>query len=184
MLPLYLKEKRQHHKNLGVYQMIPAYRWQASIPLHVLFLISHYCRIYAAVNWVSIVSGNGLSPIRRQVITWTNAGFLSISVKFESEFYQCHSGKCIWKCRPPEWRPFCPGRDELSDHTDLFVPHWKRATVISLPRCIHYYKHGAKLKSVWVFTPQPSGLEGYCRHGPGGRVAGRAAAKLAEPISL
>ena len=43
-----------------------------------------------------------------------------------------------------------------------------------------------------VFTPQPSGLEGYCRHGPGGRAggrvggraAGRAAAKLAEPISL
>ena len=34
------------------------------------------------------------------------------------------------------------------------------------------------------FTPQPSGLEGYCRHGPGGRAAGRAAAKLAEPISL
>ena len=39
-----------------------------------------------------------------------------------------------------------------------------------------------------LFTPQPSGLEGYCRHGPGGRAggraAGRAAAKLAEPISL
>ena len=25
-----------------------------------------------------------------------------------------------------------------------------------------------------VFTPQPSGLEGYCRHGPGGRAGGRA----------
>ena len=24
------------------------------------------------------------------------------------------------------------------------------------------------------FTPQPSGLEGYCRHGPGGRAGGRA----------
>ena len=24
-----------------------------------------------------------------------------------------------------------------------------------------------------VFTPQPSGLEGYCRHGPGGRLGGR-----------
>ena len=39
-----------------------------------------------------------------------------------------------------------------------------------------------------VFTPQPSGLEGYCRHSPGGRAGGRAvgraAAKLAEPISL
>ena len=35
----------------------------------------------------------------------------------------------------------------------------------------------------YIFTPQPSGLEGYCRHGPGGRAVGRAAAKLAEPIS-
>ena len=35
-----------------------------------------------------------------------------------------------------------------------------------------------------LITPQPSGLEGYCRHGPGGRPGGRAAAKLAEPISL
>ena len=26
----------------------------------------------------------------------------------------------------------------------------------------------------WLFTPQPSGLEGYCRHGPGGRAGGRA----------
>ena len=25
----------------------------------------------------------------------------------------------------------------------------------------------------FVFTPQPSGLEGYCRHGPGGRPGGR-----------
>ena len=26
--------------------------------------------------------------------------------------------------------------------------------------------------SLIVFTPQPSGLEGYCRHGPGGRAGG------------
>ena len=25
-----------------------------------------------------------------------------------------------------------------------------------------------------LITPQPSGLEGYCRHGPGGRAGGRA----------
>ena len=36
-----------------------------------------------------------------------------ISVKFESEFYHFHSRKCIWNCRLPKWRPFCPGRDEL-----------------------------------------------------------------------
>ena len=34
--------------------------------------------IYASVNWVIIGSGNGLSPVRRQAITWTNAALLSI----------------------------------------------------------------------------------------------------------
>ena len=34
----------------------------------------------AAVNWVSIGSGNGLSPVRRQTITWTNANLLSIGL--------------------------------------------------------------------------------------------------------
>ena len=29
--------------------------------------------IYASMNWVSIGSDNGLSPDRRQAITWTNA---------------------------------------------------------------------------------------------------------------
>ena len=33
-----------------------------------------------------------------------------ISVKFKSEFYHFHSRKCIWNCRLPKWRPFCPGR--------------------------------------------------------------------------
>ena len=30
------------------------------------------------MNWVNIGSGNGLSPVRRQAITWTNADLLSI----------------------------------------------------------------------------------------------------------
>ena len=35
-------------------------------------------RIYASVNQVATGSDNGLSPVRRQVIIWTNAGILSI----------------------------------------------------------------------------------------------------------
>ena len=36
-----------------------------------------------------------------------------------------------------------------------------------------------------LFTPQPSGLEGYCRHDAGRRAGWRAGgAKLAEPKSL
>ena len=35
-------------------------------------------RINASVNWARITSGNGLSPVRRQAITWTNVDLLSI----------------------------------------------------------------------------------------------------------
>ena len=34
--------------------------------------------MYASVNQVSIGLDNGLSPIRRQTIIWTNAGLLSV----------------------------------------------------------------------------------------------------------
>ena len=46
-------------------------------------------RIYASVNYVRIGSDNGLLPVRRQAIIWTNAAILImgplgyISVKFE-----------------------------------------------------------------------------------------------------
>ena len=40
--------------------------------------ISPWCRIYASVTRVSIGSGNGLSPIRHQAITRSNAHFLSL----------------------------------------------------------------------------------------------------------
>ena len=43
------------------------------------------CRIYASVNWVTISSGTGLSPVRHQAITWTSAGLLSfepLGIKF------------------------------------------------------------------------------------------------------
>ena len=36
-----------------------------------------------------------------------------ISVKFESEFCHFHSRKCLWKCCPPKWCPFCPSGDEV-----------------------------------------------------------------------
>ena len=36
------------------------------------------CHIYASLDWVSIGSVNGLSPVRHIAITWTNADLLSI----------------------------------------------------------------------------------------------------------
>ena len=36
--------------------------------------------VYGSANWVSISIGNGLPPVRHQVITWTNADWLSIGI--------------------------------------------------------------------------------------------------------
>ena len=63
--------------------------------------VTHIC----VGNLTIIGSDNGLSPERRQAITWTNAGLLltgplgKTSVKSYSEFKHFHSGKCTSKCR-------------------------------------------------------------------------------------
>ena len=59
--------------------------------------------IFVWVNWVSIGSDNGLSPIRHQVIIQSNAGLMSIgphqhiSMKFQSQYKIFKWRKCIWK---------------------------------------------------------------------------------------
>ena len=68
-------------------------------------LISTKCCIYASVNWVSIGSGNGLSPVRCQAITWTNAYLLSsgpLGTNFNEILITILTfslKKCMWKCR-------------------------------------------------------------------------------------
>ena len=50
------------------------------------YLISPLCRIYASVNWVIIGSGNGLSHVRRQVITWTNTDVFQFQFSIKKTF--------------------------------------------------------------------------------------------------
>ena len=62
-------------------------------------------RIYASVNWVSIGSDNGLSPIQRQAIIWTYIGLLSIEPLWTNlseisiKLLNSHALKRIWKHR-------------------------------------------------------------------------------------
>ena len=49
--------------------------------------------------------------------------------------------------------------------TQTYVAVWCHQTTM---RC-HFHIHSLLPK---LFTPQPSGLEGYCHHGPGGRAGG------------
>ena len=85
---------------------------------HVQF-ISPWCWIYASVNLMCIGQGNGLSPVRRQAITWTNADLLLTGpsgtnfseIQIEIQNFSCM--KMHWKMSSAKWRPFCPERYEL-----------------------------------------------------------------------
>ena len=48
------------------------------VPFLCQTIIEAEWRIYAAVNYATIGSDNGLSPVRRQTIIWNNAGILLI----------------------------------------------------------------------------------------------------------
>ena len=84
--------------------------------------------IYASAQHANIASDNGLSPVRRQAIIWTNAGILSIRprVTYFSgiliEIPQFHSTKCTWKCRLRKWRPSCLSLNMLIYY--ILVQHW------------------------------------------------------------
>ena len=77
--------------------------------------------IYASMTWVIIGSGNGLSPIWCQAITWTNVNFLSIDpsgTNFSEILIKTHNFsfmKMHLKMSSVKWQPFCPGRDELTE---------------------------------------------------------------------
>ena len=60
--------------------------------------------LYVPLNWVLIVSGNGLWPVGRQSITSTNDDLLStglLEINFNAHFYriQKNSLKRIWNNR-------------------------------------------------------------------------------------
>ena len=57
--------------------------------------------------WEWIVYSSDLHWIHDDVIKWKQ---FPRSVKCVLKFYHFHSRKCIWKCRLPKWRPFCPGK--------------------------------------------------------------------------
>ena len=112
---------KQGRQNMVVHQLIEA-EW----------------RIYASLNWVILGSDNGLSPVRRQAIIWTNSGILLIwhlgtnfnemlieiqTFPFKKIRLKMSSGKC---------RPFCLGLNVLNDVIRLqtcLVPKWNDSHV-------------------------------------------------------
>ena len=70
---------------------------------------------------VIIVSGNGLSPVRRQAIIRTNAGILLIGplgTNFSEILLEIHGfsfKKMHLKMPSRKWRPFCLGLNVLTE---------------------------------------------------------------------
>ena len=72
------------------------------------------------MSWVIIVPGNGLLPVRRQAITWTNAGLLLIRL-MGTNFSDIWIGfqwlsfkKMHLKMLSAKLAAICPGGDELN----------------------------------------------------------------------
>ena len=83
------------------------------------------------------------------------------SVKFKLEFYHFRSGKCIWNCRLPKWRPFCPGGDELTPSTEIKgngIVKYLGVTYVNLIMYINIVLRSAALKTIicyfqlWFFS--------------------------------
>ena len=78
--------------------------------------VTHIC----VGNLTIIVSDNGLSPGRRQAITWTNIGILLIGplgTNFSEMLIEIHTfsfKKIHLKILSGKWRPFCLGLNVLT----------------------------------------------------------------------
>ena len=82
-------------------------------------LIEAEWRIYASLNWAIIGSDNGLSPVQREAIIWTNAEILLIGPS-ETNFSEIVIGietflfkKLYLKTSSAKRRLFCLGLNEL-----------------------------------------------------------------------
>ena len=113
--------------------------------------------VYMSMNWVSIVSGNGLLPVRRQAITWTNAGLLSnrhMGTNF-SEIWIRILSFSFKKIHTPEWRPFCPGGDELKD-MPIHLPLASSSFLMVMMMLLN--KRVCVVRNVWKKPGSPSWL--------------------------
>ena len=96
---------------------------------------------WSSVNWVSIGSDNGLSPLRRHAITWTNADLLSFGPlrktvsEIRIEIQNFSVMKMHWNISSAKWRPFCPGGDELIQHVAAAI----RSNVLTEGRTAPYH---------------------------------------------
>ena len=78
----------------------------------------------------------GTKPLSQPMLVYCQLdSWEQTSVKFKSELYHFRSRKCIWNCRLPKWRPFCPGGDEFTDSGRCFQSTQRTLMITSHVNC-------------------------------------------------
>ena len=104
--------------------------YSKSLVIFTKIVLTHWGRVtHICVDKLTIIgSDNGLSPGRRQAITWTNVGILLIgplgtNVSEILSGIQTFSFKKVHlKMSSAKWRPFCLGLSVLSQHCESWWP--------------------------------------------------------------
>ena len=69
-----------------------------------------YMRQWTRTSLIRVMAGRLFDPkpLLEPMLAYCQLDFWEqISVKFESEFYNFQARKCSWRCRLPNWWPFC-----------------------------------------------------------------------------
>ena len=100
-----------------------------------------------------IASDNGLPPLRRQAIIWTNAGMLligTLGTKFSEILSKIHTfsfKKMHLKTSSAKWRPFCLGLNVL---TEPLLIYYQLDTLAFIPGlCLPEYFGYQSPNFVW-----------------------------------
>ena len=118
---------------------------------------------YMRQNQVSIGLDNGLSPIRRQAIIWTNAGILLIeplgrkSSEILIKIKKFSFKKIHLKIPSAKWQPFpfCPGGGGVISHVTADVVHASAAQWRTYLHVISWsYSDRAPIKHSYVCNNQ------------------------------
>ena len=140
--------------------------------------------------WIGIMV-TPMWPVHEAGVVWQSGrGWGCMTIRIGTKIcgmdrLHSHDDVIKWKNFPRNW-PFVRGI-----HRSRWIPHTKASLVFSLicarmrinnhdigdlRRHRGHYDVNVMENPVLsaLFTPQPSGLEGYCRHGPGGRAGSRA----------
>ena len=130
----------------------------------ILIWLTHWGRVtHICVNKLtSIGSDNGLSPGRRQVIIWTNAGILligALGTNFNEILIETPSfslRKTHLKMLSGKWWPFCLGLNVLKERCRYMVPNLHQGLVQfkhNFPSCMDcHYKNKTAVRPSYLYN--------------------------------